>query len=1073
MVSFFGLKFGEKKNKPAGNKQQPKKIDQTQLGESRAGPKVDGSIRSVQRPGTAVPGRAKSPLSYDTHNLAAASMQNLASPDHVRTGSNASTINMRAPTSEANIRAKFGAYNGSSSSLAAPAPGFSSNYRKNSGSSPSLGVPGPGFGAKYSSGNGSSKSLALPDPAALSRPGTPNGKKPAWVNPLDVHFVKDTPSAPTTPKSPLAGEMHLPLTPRDDATDTDSVFGEDADDMVNAVMESVKMEAEEAKRLREKEKEAERQKETARLEKEKQERQKATETKLSVKPSPQLLQQPGAQGKGQGRGQHSPHGQQQHLPPRSHPQQQQADATGLGIQGPVFRGNVEQRPGSRGGTRGNGLNGHANLGPVFRGNADQRPSSRGEMRGCGPGSGLNGQGVQGPVFLGSVDQRPGSRGGMRSNGMGDTSHGPARANHAHQGPPRHSPPTQSLPQPPNQGTPRHGPRGPSYESPNSRGPQRPDGLESNMLGPRTAHQNTRPYSPAPRGPSPRAPGPVVAQRAQSPANNGPRPRAPGLHEIRPQSPTPRHQRGPGPLGYRSESPAPLGHHARGGGQPDVRSQSPALSIPSLRGPSGNEIRSLSPAPSNLGPNGYRRQESGSTVTSPISIGPSLRDLIVQSPEPLTISPTGSVSKSDDEGPIEQFARPVIQSVQARRDTLTMSSPRRHSLSMQIEKLEKTLVSAQQGQVHEANKISISSSRYSDAGADEEPILTLQPAPLRASPSVLAVAEAAVESQRAVSPGRGPLALRRGPRRPTLDEYGVGTSQTTTARPRDLSPAAALTVNTISQPSRANTPQFQLPSRALSPALTADPSPVFRPAPSPIIDVGFKFDFGPAIVAPPTPDSTVWPMPPTSPTSIRFATSPELLYHDASSEYTSGAEDDDDSDILDWHPDPELPQPKEELPRTSEQNPDLELELKLDILRPRPQAPPPLTFNFSPDAYSREPGPWTPPLRTPSENEAVAAQANDVRPSTAQDAHLNVTGGLSPGFAAGGLLVSPGSGPPSRSRSPVDGINAEEAAAAAVALGIGMARGPSVREPGGHQYRGPGAMSRRPPGMVDAFGTGFI
>ncbi|KAK3362592.1 hypothetical protein B0T25DRAFT_524690 [Lasiosphaeria hispida] len=996
-------------------------------------------------------------------------MQNLAGPGHVRTGSNASTINMRAPASDANMRTKFGAYNGSSSSLAAPAPGFGSNYRKNSGSSPSLGAPGPGFGSKYSSGNGSSKSLALPDPAAVSRPGTSNGKKQAWVNPLDVHFAKDTPSGPTTPKSPLAGEMQLPPTPRDDATDTDSVFGEDADDMVNAVMESVKMEAEEAKRLREKEKEAERQKETAQLEKERQERQKATETKLSVKSQTQL-QQPGAQG----RGQHNPHEQQQH-PPRSHPQQQQTDTTGLGIQGPVFRGNVEQRPGSRGGTRGNGPNGHANLGPVFRGNADQRPSSRGEMRGRGPGPGPgpghNGHGVQGPVFLGNVDQRPSSRGGMRGNGIGDISHGPTRVNHAHQGPPRHSPPTQSLPQPPNQGAPRHGSHGPPYEAPNSRGPQRPGGPELNMLGPRTGHQNARPYSPAPRGLSPRPPGPIMTQRSQSPANNGPRPRAPGSHEIRSQSPAPNHQRGPGPLGYRSESPVSLGLTSRGGGQPDIRSQNPALSIPSLRGLNGNEIRSLSPAPSNLGPNGYRRQESGSTVTSPISIGPSLRDLIVQSPEPLTISPTGSVSKSDDEGPIEQLARPIIQSVQARRDTLTMNSPRRHSLSMQIEKLEKTLVSAQQGQVHEANKISISSSRYSDASGDTEQILTLQPAPLRASPPVLAVAKAAVESQRATSPGRGPLALKRGPRRPTLDEYGVGTSQTTTARPRDLSPAAALAVNPISQPSRANTPQFQLPTRALSPALTADPSPIFRPAPSPIIDVGFKFDFGPAVAAPPTPDSTIWPMPPTSPTSLRFATSPELLYHDASSEYTSGAED-DDSDILDWHPDPELPQPKEELPQVSGNEPEFEPELNLDSLKPRPQAPPPaLSFNFSADAYSREPGPWTPPLRTLSEKEAAAA--NDGRPSTAQDVYLNVTGGLPAAFAPGGLLVSPGSGLPSRSRSPVDGVNAEDAAAAAVALGIGMARGPSVREPGGHQYRGPGAAARRPPGMVDAFGTGFI
>jgi hypothetical protein len=68
---------------------------------------------------------------------------------------------------------------------------------------------------------------------------------------LDVHFVRSVPSGPPTPKSPLVDSIHLPPTPTTDAAETGSVFGEEADDMVDAVMASVKkreQEEREAKR---------------------------------------------------------------------------------------------------------------------------------------------------------------------------------------------------------------------------------------------------------------------------------------------------------------------------------------------------------------------------------------------------------------------------------------------------------------------------------------------------------------------------------------------------------------------------------------------------------------------------------------------------------------------------------------------------------------------------------------------------------------------------------------------------------------------------------------------------------
>ncbi|KAK4103347.1 hypothetical protein N658DRAFT_514813 [Parathielavia hyrcaniae] len=299
MVSFFGLKVGGKKKKSdgqSGQEKQPhqwKRIDQNKLGEGQLFGQnlnqkgvVNGSIRSVSRAGTpqsTARGRS-SHITYDTHNLAAASMHNLTTLGPGRPGSQASTY-LKPHASDANLRTRFGANNGSSTSLAAPAPGFAARFGAKNRSSSSLAAPGPGFAARFGANNSSSLSLAAPGPGLGSRPGTP-GKSKAWVNPLDVHFVRSVPSGPPTPKSPLVDTMTLPPTPTTAKADTESVFGEEVDDMVDAVMATVKKREEERKKAAEKEKELEKQRETARLEMERLERQKSTESNLSGRQEP-------------------------------------------------------------------------------------------------------------------------------------------------------------------------------------------------------------------------------------------------------------------------------------------------------------------------------------------------------------------------------------------------------------------------------------------------------------------------------------------------------------------------------------------------------------------------------------------------------------------------------------------------------------------------------------------------------------------------------------------------------------------------------------------------------------------
>ncbi|KAM7205234.1 hypothetical protein V8F33_001065 [Rhypophila sp. PSN 637] len=985
MVSFFGLKFGDKKKKSdgkatQGSKQQQKqqqrqRIDQNALGEGQffganinQTTVINGSIRSVSRANTAM--SIRSPYTHDTHNLAAVSMFDLSHVSHSRQGSY-SSMALKAHASDAGLRTRFGANNGSALSLA---------------------VPGPGFG---------------------SRPGTPNGKGKAWVNPLDVHFARSSPSVPPAQKSPLAIEVQ-PITADETETggggDAVSVFGKDADEMVDAMMASAKKKEEEEKAAKEKELEKEleleRQKETARLEMERLERQKSTETKLRQ----QAQERPQERRQQEHQGRNSPEGPQQSRPQERHQ-----------TQGRPQQQHPEQRKNP---------NPQQSMGPL-----------NGNPNGPGPG----------PVFRGNVDQRPGSRGGMRPGpneqagpgpGPGPGPNGPPRQfphpTAAHQGPPRHAPPTQSLPNPPLNG------------------------------GSRNYHQGAPPLQPGPRTDS----------RAGRPGPHGP----PGPHA----GPRPGPGAGPGPHA-RPIGPVPLNNRPYSPAPQNNRPYSPAPNSPGFRGPAASEFRSQSPAHGGPGGPGNRPRgppgAAGPNLQTSLSLnngpgprGPPGPGLLLRRAETAPLSPTSDIS--DD--PIEQFARPVIQDVAAKRDTMQLHTPRRHSLSMKIEELEKTLIRAQI-ETHEVDlrrPISSGSSNYSIGASDvsslsdnDEPILpvtSIQPAPLRTVYPTPAAATVTVPPATSTpspttetgrwlpnSAARGPIRRGPPPRRPTLDEYGVIPGRTvsnssrpptrtasaagssSTGRPSESDESSILQRIPSATQSRSNTPQLrqdriQEESPVVPTATTevaASTSGLSPPpsAPAPILSNlgGFKFDFESAAnAAPPTPDSTTWPLAPSSPGA-------------AAKEITSSS-------------------PSASLNRAN--------------------APPPLNFNFSPDAYSRDPsGPWTPPLRSLGGSNLNLKLHDQERPSTA--------GGFSSAFSHSSSLAPAPSF--TRSRTPVEGVDIN---ATAASLGIGVARGLSIREPKREpRDRDPGVPPPRPlPGTiqervepkapatpVDAFGTGFI
>jgi hypothetical protein len=617
--------------------------------------------------------------------------------------------------------------------------------------------------------------------------------------------------------------------------------------------------------------------------------------------------------------------------------------------------------------------------------------------------------LQGPMLRNDPDSRPGSR------------NGPVWSPPLHQGPPPTGPPTQCLPQLPGQGPPRQGPLGSVGEDPSRRSP-RQAGTAANSPGP-----GLRPNGPQQSRANGPHPGPLAHGASSRPS--GPTPQGPSQQAFRPYRPPPLQgcgALGPLPNGLRSPSP-PLGTP----GLDNHRSESPAL----RSGPPLQHRPVVFNAEPEIPPRSGRRGTPG-----PEEQGPRPLLSTLTSPPSAVTSPTGSIrGMFHDDGPIEQFARPVIRDVVAKRDTLTLITPRQHSLSMKIEELEKTLLNAQKtnqaqkSQAPEANsrspgnRRSANSSLYTDGihsedEDDDEPILSIAPAPLRVAPSPVPPAPAAAADNRPQSPMRGPP--RRGPlpRRPGLEEYGVSQvglrSRGGTPTPASRNGSTDNYSSHSSPPSRTHTPQIRHPNwrrdmNQPSPAPTLD---TFEPArPNPVLDTGFKFDFGPGpnLGAPPTPDSTTWSL--ASPT-IEIASAP--------------------------------PPPTSEPAQTQ---PTAETPAKFN----RANVPPPLnlTFNFSPDAPSRDPGAglWTPPILSVP----AASASADGRPSTSSGACNNRGSTL----AASPSLIS---------QFPDSHLRVDDNRASF--MGIGMARGPSIREV--RRPKTSGGKSQ-PGSMVDSFGTGFI
>ncbi|TPX11095.1 uncharacterized protein E0L32_007956 [Thyridium curvatum] len=219
MVSFFGLKLGgDKKKKPDKVQepqapQQPRKIDQNLLGEgqffgtnvNKKGV-VNGSIRSFSRPGTAYSNRTSAfkttPYAHDTHNLAASSMYDLSNMNNLTRVPSFTSLKQSA--SDTALRGNFG-----------------------NTSTVSLGLP-----PSISAGAGSS-----------ARPSTSHGGQGAtkpWVNPLDVHFNRPT---PTGSKSPL-GQYALQLNVDSDGS---SLLGDKPENIADAISDQIDRDEKEAK----------------------------------------------------------------------------------------------------------------------------------------------------------------------------------------------------------------------------------------------------------------------------------------------------------------------------------------------------------------------------------------------------------------------------------------------------------------------------------------------------------------------------------------------------------------------------------------------------------------------------------------------------------------------------------------------------------------------------------------------------------------------------------------------------------------------------------------------------------
>lgn len=769
-------------------------------------------------------------------------------------------------------RPPFG-YNRNNPAAASSMVDLSSSGRRRKTSFSSLHPTASDINLRMNFANTSSTSLALPGPGFGSRPTTPGGtsKSKPWVNPLDIQFAKNAPLS-------SLGQYEL----KSDG----SLFGDTPEAVAQAIMESVeKNEKEERDRgkLREREQERmDRELEQNRAREKEREKENERDSEWQRKrviaarsPPPS----PGISTSRQGlmNGPMSPTGR------------------------PKFQGQIDTRPGSRGGLRTEPMSPTIDR-PRFHGHVDERPSSRGGM-----GTPPMNENMGRPVFQGQVDSRPSSRGGISS----------------------------------------------------------PLGNEN--LG-RPVFQGQVDSRPSSRGGMRDAPAREYTNRPVFQGNVDQRP------ESRDGT---RNWPIPGPINGATNS------------------TTPSLMNGSMKAPMNNAMNS--PERSRDSP--PRRDISGMDAFS---------------------TPTSPIRSSEDDQSLWE-GKPVIRNVQAMRDTLTISTARRQSLTMRIEELEKSLIEAQQAQEGSPRKDSASSSRYSADTKIESP---QSPRQLRSPSPPFAAAGA----RRTQSPMRGPIRNGPPPRRPNPEEYGVPVARITPdARPRMNGPGATVAPpiqglrragtddSTTSLPSPRTGPnplQFRQPNwgrREQEGGMSQDKYTRPRPSPTPppnALNMNSNHE------TPPTPDSTNWPL------------SPLITSHAP--------------------PPPPGPttQPNGGGSPVSLASPGLPMA--------RPKIPPPLNFDFSPQGYSRAPGPFTPPPRRTTGERDWPGSLEARRPGTA-------------GLAPSAVPLAPATAVP----------DSEDAAGLGAGLHIGVARGLSVREAPGHGERRPNHGLTSPTGIADNFGTGFI
>lgn len=303
------------------------------------------------------------------------------------------------------------------------------------------------------------------------------------------------------------------------------------------------------------------------------------------------------------------------------------------------------------------------------------------------------------------------------------------------------------------------------------------------------------------------------------------------------------------------------------------------------------------------------------------------------------SPPTSDSRSSDSNempaPTEPAGMPDPDDASGKRDTITSIIDKRADMSEAIDALGESIAT------EEKIRDSAASSAYS---VDEiiEPSVEPAPAPPPLPPYAVA------QLQRAGSSAARPFPGKNVPR-PRVFEYGVvPTGRVTPAPALAESPPPSLPSSPYQRSEHASlqpAPLFQKPKSSTEDARWDEEddhsghedfsSP--RPAPTPkrVTDASSVLDHG---GTPPTPDpnNPNWPLAPPPASS------------------------------------PPVPLPPPQLRR----------------LHPPPA---PLNFNFSPDAYSRDPGPFTPPVRMLSQRNP---STDTLRPSTAGAGEIGLARGLS-------------------------------------------------------------------------------